>query len=198
MERLIVEGGQPLQGEIVPAGNKNSAQPMLAACLLTAEPVTLHNVPNIEDVRTLLDILEGMGVEVDASGLTREDHTVTLRAGRVDAQPDQDLGSRVRGSILMAGPLLSRVGHAVLGQPGGDLIGRRRVDTHLLALKALGVSVEVAGTQYIMRAERLQGTEIFLDEASVTGTEQAILSSVLAEGRTTILNSASEPHVQVL
>ena len=145
MERLIVEGGYPLRGEIVPAGNKNSAQPILAACLLTAEPVTLRNVPNIDDVRTLLDILEGMGVEVDASGLTREDHTVTVRARRVDAQPDRDLGSRVRGSMLMAGPLLSRVGHAVLGQPGGDSIGRRRVDTHLLALRALGVSVDVVG-----------------------------------------------------
>jgi UDP-N-acetylglucosamine 1-carboxyvinyltransferase len=198
MERLIVEGGHPLSGVIVPSGNKNSAQPMLAACLLTDELVTLHNVPNIEDVRILLDMLEGMGVEVDASGITHESHTVALRARRVDAQPDQSLGSRVRGSMLMAGPLLSRVGHAVVGQPGGDSIGRRRVDTHLLALRALGVSVSVEGSQYVMRAERLKGTEIFLDEASVTGTEQAILASVLAEGRTTILNAASEPHVQDL
>src|SRR5437763_1072349 len=180
MERLIVEGGHPLSGVIVPSGNKNSAQPMLAACLLTDELVTLHNVPNIEDVRILLDMLEGMGVEVDASGITREDHTVALQAKRVDAQPDQNLGSRVRGSMLMAGPLLSRTGHAVLGQPGGDSIGRRRIDTHLLALQALGVSVRVEGSQYVMRAERLKGTEIFLDEASVTGTEQAILASVLA------------------
>src|SRR5919201_6369887 len=112
MERLIVEGGHPLQGEITPAGNKNSAQPMLAACLLTPEPVTLRNVPNIDDVRTLLDILEGMGVEVDASGLTREDHTVTLRARQVDAQHDRDLGARLRGAMVMAGALPSRGGHA--------------------------------------------------------------------------------------
>src|ERR671935_202354 len=123
MERLIVEGGHPLQGEIVPAGNKNSAQPMLAACLLTPEPITLRNVPNIEDVRTLLDIIEGMGVEVDASGLTREDHTVTLRARRVDAQPDRDLGSRVRGSMLMAGPLPSPGRPARPGPPGGGFLG---------------------------------------------------------------------------
>ncbi|MFL5735600.1 MAG: UDP-N-acetylglucosamine 1-carboxyvinyltransferase [Chloroflexia bacterium] len=198
MERLIVEGGYPLRGEIVPAGNKNSAQPMLAACLLTDEPVTLHNMPNIDDVRTLLGILEGMGVEVDASGLAGPEHTVTLQARRVDGHPDRNLGSRVRGSILMAGPLLSRTGHAVVGQPGGDAIGRRRIDTHLLALQALGVSVKVDGSQYIMQADRLKGTEIFLDEASVTGTEQGILASVLAEGQTTILNSASEPHVQDL
>lgn len=198
MERLIVEGGYPLHGEITPSGNKNSAQPMLAACLLTDELVTLHNVPNIDDVRVLLNMLEGMGVDVDASGLAHGHHTVTLQARRVDAQPDQDLGSRVRGSMLMAGPLLARTGHAVLGQPGGDSIGRRRIDTHLLALRALGVTVNVIGSQYIMRVERLKGTEIFLDEASVTGTEQAILASALADGRTTILNAASEPHVQDL
>jgi UDP-N-acetylglucosamine 1-carboxyvinyltransferase len=198
MERLIVEGGYPLQGEIVPAGNKNSAQPMLAACLLTDAPVTLHNVPNIEDVRILLHMLEGLGVEVDTSGLSGGDHTITLQARSVGARPDQDLGSRVRGSMLMAGPLLARTGRAVLGHPGGDAIGRRRIDTHLLALKALGASVRVEGSQYIMQVDRLRGTEIFLDEASVTGTEQAILAAVLAEGRTTILNAASEPHVQDL
>jgi UDP-N-acetylglucosamine 1-carboxyvinyltransferase len=197
MERLIVEGGYPLEGEITPTGNKNSAQPMLAACLLTEEPVTLRNMPNIDDVHTLLKILEGMGVEVDASRLSSE-HTVTLQAKKVHNQPDQEFGSRVRGSILMAGPLLARTGKAVVGQPGGDSIGWRRIDTHLLALKALGASVRVDGSQYYMEADRLRGTEIFLDEASVTGTEQALLASVLAEGRTTILNAASEPHVQDL
>ncbi len=198
MERLIVEGGHALRGEIAPAGNKNSAQPMLAACLLTDEPVTLHNVPNIEDVRILLNMLEGMGVEVDASGLSRPDHTVVLQARNIDTQPDRELGARVRGSILMAGPLLARTGHAVLGQPGGDAIGWRRIDTHLLALEALGVSCNVDGDQYRMRADRLRGAEIFLDEASVTGTEQAILASVLAEGLTVICNAAIEPHVQDL
>src|SRR3954467_872676 len=150
MERFVVEGGYPLQGEIMPAGNKNSAQPMLAACLLTEEPVTLRNMPNIEDVRTILGILESLGVEVDSSALATE-HEVTLQAKNVGTQLDQELGSRVRGSILMAGPLLARTGHAVVGQPGGDSIGRRRVDTHLLALKALGATINVEGSQYIMQ-----------------------------------------------
>lgn len=198
MERLIVEGGYALRGEVVPAGNKNSAQPMLAACILTDEPVTLHNVPDIEDVRILLNMLEGMGVEVDASGLLSPGHTVVLQAKNIDTQPDRELGARVRGSILMAGPLLARTGHAVLGQPGGDSIGWRRIDTHLLALKSLGVTCRVEGDQYWMRTDRLRGAHIFLDEASVTGTEQAILASVLAEGRTTICNAAAEPHVQDL
>jgi len=197
MERLIVEGGQPLQGEITPAGNKNSAQPMLAACLLTEEPITLHNLPNISDIRTLLDMLKGMGVEVDDSEFLSK-RTVTLQARKVDRQPDQSLGGRVRGSLLMAGPLLARTGHAVVGQPGGDAIGRRRIDTHLLALEALGAKVEVEGDQYVMHAERLRGADIFLDEASVTGTEQAILAAVLADGESRICNAASEPHVQDL
>ncbi|HEY0072284.1 MAG TPA: UDP-N-acetylglucosamine 1-carboxyvinyltransferase, partial [Chloroflexia bacterium] len=198
MTKLIVEGGSVLNGEIVPAGNKNSAQPMLAACLLTDEPVTLHNVPNIADVRTLLNMLRDMGVEVEDSDLATT-HTITLQARKVERQPNRFLGAKVRGSILMAGPLLTRTGYAVVGQPGGDAIGRRRVDTHLIALKALGAKVEVDNDQYFMRAEgRLKGTDIFLDEASVTGTEQAILASVLAEGDTTICNAAAEPHVQDL
>ncbi|HEX8228929.1 MAG TPA: UDP-N-acetylglucosamine 1-carboxyvinyltransferase [Chloroflexia bacterium] len=198
MDKLIVEGGHVLNGEIVPAGNKNSAQPMLAACLLTDEPVTLHNVPDIADVRTLLNMLRDMGVEVEASELATR-HSITLQARKVDRQPDKFLGARVRGSILMAGPLLTRTGYAVVGQPGGDAIGRRRVDTHLIALKALGAKVEVDNDQYFMEAPaRLKGTDIFLDEASVTGTEQAILASVLAEGATTICNAAAEPHVQDL
>lgn len=197
MERLIVEGGYPLHGEITPTGNKNSALPMLAACLLTDKPVTLHNVPVIEDVRTLLVMLQGLGVEVDTSGLV-SNHTVTLQAKEMNGQPDHNLGSLARGSILMAGPLLARTGHAIIGQPGGDAIGRRRLDTHLLALKALGATVDVTHDNYVMSASRLKGTDIFLDEASVTGTEQAILAAVLAEGETIICNAAAEPHVQDL
>jgi UDP-N-acetylglucosamine 1-carboxyvinyltransferase len=197
MERFIVEGGYPLHGEITPAGNKNSAQPMLAACLLTSEPVTLRNVPNIDDVRTLLTMLKGMGVEVDDTALSTQ-HVLTLRAVNVHEQPDQTLGARVRGSLLFAGPLLARTGHAVIGHPGGDAIGRRRVDTHLLALEALGAVVTVRHEQYEMHTSRLRGADIFLDEASVTGTEQAILAAVLAEGNTTVFNAASEPHVQDL
>jgi UDP-N-acetylglucosamine 1-carboxyvinyltransferase len=197
MERFIVEGGHPVHGEITPAGNKNSAQPMLAACLLTEEPVTLRNVPNIADVRTLLDMLMGMGVDVDDTALKSE-HRVVLQAKKVEQQPDQNLGALVRGSLLFAGPLLARTGHAVVGQPGGDAIGRRRIDTHLLALQSLGAEVTIHHDRYEMRADRLRGTDIFLDEASVTGTEQAVLAGVLADGVTTICNAASEPHVQDL
>ncbi len=198
MTRLIIEGGQPLNGEVVPAGNKNSAQPMLAACLLTDQPVTLHNVPNIADIQVLLDMLKGMGVEVDDSELAST-HTVTLCAAEIVDQPNKELGSRVRGSMLMAGPLLARTGHAIMGQPGGDAIGRRRVDTHLLALTSLGADVKMENGQYVMQANgRLQGAFIFLDEASVTGTEQAILAAVTAQGATTISNAAAEPHVQDL
>ena len=197
MEKLIVEGGTPLHGEIIPAGNKNSAQPMLAACLLTDAPVTLHNVPNIEDIRVLLKLLRKMGVEVEDSQLATE-HIVTLQSSGIDSHPDQDLGSKVRGSLLMAGPLLARRGHAIVGQPGGDSIGRRRIDTHKLALEALGATVSVKDDRYEISAERLRGADIFLDEASVTGTEQAILAAVCADGTTTVGNAASEPHVQDL
>jgi UDP-N-acetylglucosamine 1-carboxyvinyltransferase len=142
-------------------------------------------------------MLKGMGVEVHDSELATK-HTLTLHARDVHEQPDQNLGARVRGSLLFAGPLLARTGHAVIGQPGGDAIGRRRVDTHLLALGALGATVTVHHEQYEMHANCLRGADIFLDEASVTGTEQAILASVLAEGTSTIFNAASEPHVQDL
>lgn len=197
MERFIVEGGYPLHGEVMPAGNKNSALPMLAACLLTTEPVTLHNVPAIGDVRTLLQMLAGMGVEVDDSALATS-HTVTLQARKIHEQPDQALGALVRGSLLFAGPMLARTGHALVGQPGGDAIGRRRADTHFLALRSLGATVDVHDDTYVMHAAKLRGAEIFLDEASVTGTEQALLASVLAEGDTIIINAACEPHVQDL
>jgi len=170
---------------------------MLAACLLTDGVVTLRNVPNIADIAVLLNLLKKMGVEVDDTKLATE-HVVSLRSTGIDSQPDQTLGSRVRGSLLMAGPLLARRGHAIIGQPGGDSIGRRRNDTHLLALKALGATVSIEGDQYIMHADRLRSADIFLDEASVTGTEQAILAAVCAEGTTTIGNAACEPHVQDL
>ena len=197
MERFQVEGGHPLHGDITPAGNKNAALPMLAACLLTGEPVTLHNLPNIGDVRILLKMLRGIGVEVDDAELATT-HTVTLQAPDVREQPHKGLGSLVRGSLLFAGPMLARTGHALVGQPGGDAIGRRRADTHFLALRALGARIEVHDDRYEMKAGRLRGAEIFLDEASVTGTEQAVLAAVLAEGDTLICNAASEPHVQDL
>lgn len=194
MDRFIIEGGRRLAGEIRPAGNKNAALPMLAGALLSAAPVTLRNLPEIDDVRIMLKLIESLGATVE-----RTDHEVTIHAQEVrPAALDPDLSRRIRTSLLLAGPLLARTGRAELHRPGGDQIGRRRNDTHLLALRALGAAIEVEHTRYIMSAARLVGTEIFLDEASVTGTEQALLGAVTAEGTTTILNAASEPHVQDL
>jgi UDP-N-acetylglucosamine 1-carboxyvinyltransferase len=194
MDRFVIEGGHRLSGEIRPAGNKNAALPMLAGALLSAEPVTLCNLPEIDDVRTMLKLLVSLGAEVERHG-----HEVTIWAREVHAaRLDPELCRRIRTSLLLAGPLLARCGRADLGLPGGDSIGRRRNDTHLLALQALGAEIDVERTGYHMRADRLRGTEIFLDEASVTGTEQAVLGAVTAEGETTIFNAASEPHVQDL
>ncbi len=194
MEELIVEGGQTLAGELRPAGNKNAALPMLTAALLTGEPVILQNVPEIDDLRVMLRLLTQLGVEVEQG-----DHEVRLWAR--DPRPaalDLDLCRRVRTSLLLAGPLLARTGQATVGLPGGDGIGRRRNDTHLLALRALGADMTIGNNRYDFRAERLRGAEIFLDEASVTATEQAMLAAVTADGTTVIRNAASEPHVQDL
>jgi UDP-N-acetylglucosamine 1-carboxyvinyltransferase len=191
-EVFRIEGGHPLSGEVVPAGNKNAALPILAACLLTDEKVVLENVPDILDVRVMLDLLAGLGVEI-----RHEDpHTIALRAAEVrTSEVDQDLARRLRASVLLAGPLLGRLGAADLALPGGDFIGRRRIDTHLHAFRALGAEVEV-GRSYRLRHSGLVGTEIFLDEASVTATENALAAAVVARGATTILNAACEPHVQ--
>jgi UDP-N-acetylglucosamine 1-carboxyvinyltransferase len=194
MDRFVIEGGYRLGGEIRPAGNKNAALPMLAGALLSAEPVTLCNLPAIDDVAIMLTLIESFGVEV-----TRGDHEVTIWAREVrPAALDPDLCRRIRTSLLLAGPLLARTGRAELGLPGGDQIGRRRNDTHLLALRAMGATIAIEHTRYRLTAARLRGAEIFLDEASVTGTEQALLAATTAEGTTTILNAASEPHVQDL
>ncbi len=194
MERLIVEGGHALSGVLRPAGNKNAALPMVAASLLTDEPIVLENVPEIGDIRVMLSLLQQLGVEVEQG-----DHQVRLQAREVQPRAlDQDLCRRVRTSLLLAGPLLARCGEAQVGLPGGDTIGRRRNDTHLLALQALGATVEVADTEYRFHAAGLHGAEIFLDEASVTGTEQALLAACTAAGVTIIRNAASEPHVQDL
>lgn len=195
MERFIIEGGQPLKGSVVPAGNKNAALPLLAATLLTDRPVVLRNVPRIGDVENKLALLEGLGVGVSRLG----EHDLALRAGPVgDAQPDVALSRKIRTSILLAGPLLARRGYVTLPRPGGDAIGRRRLDTHFQALRELGATVEVTPTSYALRADRLRGADILLDEMSVTGTEQAVMAAVLAEGTTVIRNAASEPHVQDL
>ncbi len=195
MERFIVEGGRRLEGTIRPGGNKNAALPILASCLLTDEPVILRNLPDIEDVRVMLKILAGMGVIVERL----DTNVMRLQAnGDISSSPETDLSRKIRASILLAGPLLARCGAADVAKPGGDAIGRRRVDTHLLALEALGADIEVSANHYRMRVHELRGTQMFLDEASVTATENAIMAAVLAEGDTEIYNAAAEPHVQDL
>jgi len=194
MAKFVIEGGYPLTGTVVPSGNKNAALPLLAACLLTDEPVTLRNMPGIGDVGTMGELLSDVGVDVDKI----DPHTWRVRAGRVrTSEINQDLFGRIRGSITLAGPMLARTGRVTLPSPGGDVIGRRRVDTHFLALGALGARLETDGG-FELRSDRLTGTDIFLDEASVTATENAVMAAVLARGTTRILNAACEPHVQDL
>lgn len=194
MEKFVIEGGHRLHGTVVPSGNKNAAFPLISAALLTDQPVTLRNLPDIGDVQTMLDIAKDLGVE-----LTRHcNQSVTLRARSVrKITPDPDLFSRIRGALVLMGPMLAREGGIVLPRPGGDKIGRRRIDTHLLAVQQLGADVSYDG-QLVLRTDRLRGADILLDEASVTGTENAVLAAVTAEGMTVIRNAASEPHVQDL
>ncbi len=194
-EALVIDGGQRLAGTIRPVGNKNEALPAIAACLLTDREVILDNVPDILDVRAMLELVAGLGVEVSQRG----PQTWALCAANLTAAPlEGEVARRIRGSILLAGPLLARLGQVELAPPGGDRIGRRRVDTHLLVLCGLGAELE-EGESLVLRAPGgLHGGELFLDEASVTGTENAILAAVTATGRTVILNAASEPHVRGL
>jgi UDP-N-acetylglucosamine 1-carboxyvinyltransferase len=194
MPKFVVEGGHPLNGTIRPAGNKNAALPILAATLLTEEEVVLENVPAIRDVRTLIELLGVLGAQTEWTG----PNTVRIRATDVRASKiDPELAARIRASILLAGPMLARAGSMTLPPPGGDVIGRRRVDTHFLALSKLGATVET-DSGYRLTADRLVGTDIFLDEPSVTATENAIMAAVLAKGSTRLRNAAAEPHVQDL
>src|SRR4029077_2654495 len=193
MERFIVEGGRRLEGTLRPGGNKNPASPILPPCLLTDEPITLYNLPDIQDVRVMLEIIEKLGACVERP----EKNVVRIHAkGDVSATPDSQLSKKIRASILLAGPLLARCGSANITKPGGDVIGRRRIDTHLLALETLGAQIEVSAYEYRMSAQALRGKRIFLDEASVTATENAVMAAVLADGDTLIYNAAAEPHVQ--
>jgi len=196
MSYFEIEGGAPLSGTFVPAGNKNAALPVIAATLLTRDTVRIENVPDIRDVRTLLEILEALGVEVEWTAA----NTVELCAGPVDddARLDPGLAGRIRGSVLLAGPMLSRFGTIELPLPGGDFIGRRRLDTHFLALRALGAEVELGPSSFLVRTEGLRGADIFLDEPSVTGTENAIMAAVTTPGTTVLRNAAREPHIQDL
>ncbi len=193
MAQFIIEGGHRLHGAITPVGNKNSALPLLAACLLTDKPLTLGNMPDIGDVRTKIELLRQLGVDVEKEGGS----TLRLDARKVGSnEPDALLSQRIRTAPLLIGPLLARRGRVTVSRPGGDRIGKRSLHTHFLALEALGAHVEVANGQYIVNSDGLVGADILLDEMSVTGTEQAILAAVLAKGTSRIFNAASEPHVQ--
>jgi UDP-N-acetylglucosamine 1-carboxyvinyltransferase len=194
MEEFVIEGGVPLRGEVVPAGNKNAALPLLAACLLTEEPVVLHNVPQIRDVQAMRLLVESLGARVDV--IDTNSWRVTAR-DLSTSDPDPELCRRIRASILIAGPVVARTGKLRLPPPGGDVIGRRRLDTHILALRSLGVNVAY-DRALDFTGGNLKGANILLDEASVTATENAVMASVLAQGHTQIRNAASEPHVQEL
>jgi UDP-N-acetylglucosamine 1-carboxyvinyltransferase len=194
MEKFIIEGENPLKGVVTPGGNKNAALPILAASLLTDEPILFHNVPDITDVRYMGDLLENLGVSIEKTN----PNTWKVQAKEVrTASIDPDLCRKIRASILLAGPMVARTGEMHLPPPGGDVIGRRRVDTHLLALSKLGAKVEY-DRSFHFKAKKLKGADILLDEASVTGTENAIMACVTAEGTTILRNAASEPHIQEL
>jgi UDP-N-acetylglucosamine 1-carboxyvinyltransferase len=196
MEKLLIEGGVPLSGTIVPAGNKNAALPLLACSLLTDEEVVLHNVPRIRDVDAMLLLLENLGVRTE----WRDSNTVSLQAENVTGTDvDAGLAERIRASFLVAGPLLGRFGSALLPPPGGDVIGRRRLDPHLDAFRALGATVEHGHDIRIVADNGgLKACDFFMDEPSVMGTENALMAAALIDGTTVIRNAASEPHVQDL
>jgi UDP-N-acetylglucosamine 1-carboxyvinyltransferase len=192
--RFLVHGGRPLKGTVRPAGNKNAALPILAATVLADGPVDLDNIPRIRDVETMLALLLDLGATAEWTG----PNALRLDTRNLKPKPlDPALCAKIRASILLAGPLLARFGSVTLPPPGGDVIGRRRVDTHFLALEHLGASVMV-GDRYELEAKSLRGDDIFLDEPSVTGTENALMAAVTAKGRTTLRNAACEPHVQDL
>jgi UDP-N-acetylglucosamine 1-carboxyvinyltransferase len=193
-EAFVIEGNRALNGHVRAAGNKNGALPILAACLLTEEPVTLSNVPRIRDVETMLELLADVGADIEWTGQNDvRVHAADVRKTELDAE----LCARMRASFLLAGPLLVRAGSAVVPPPGGDVIGRRRLDPHIHALTELGAEIEINGA-YEMRTSGLRGARVFLDEASVMATENAVMAAVLAPGETVIGNAACEPHVQDL
>jgi UDP-N-acetylglucosamine 1-carboxyvinyltransferase len=192
MAALVVDGGRPLSGVVTVEGNKNAALPALAACLLTSEECVLENVPRIRDVEAMCRLIEGLGAEVEGIG------TGTLRVRTAEIRttdPDPALVARIRGSVLLSAPLLARAGRAGLGEPGGDFPGRRSVTTHSRALAALGASPEGPAGRALVAPDGLRGASFYLDQASVTATETALLAAVAARGTTEIRNAASEPHV---
>jgi len=194
MSEYHINGGIPLNGTIKVSGNKNAALPCIAAALLTDESVILKNIPDIEDVHVMLEVFTALGGEVE----TPAPNTLKLRLLNIKAaEIPQEQAKKIRASILFAGPLLARSGKVVLPPPGGDVIGRRRLDTHFLVLTELGSKVKIGGS-FTFTAKTLTGADIFLDEASVTATENAVMAAVLAKGKTILTNAASEPHVQDL
>ncbi len=196
MKSFQIGGGRTLEGQVAASGNKNAALPVLTACLLSEEPIVLHNIPDIGDVRTMTCLLESLGVEIE----WLDAHSLRVHAREIrQAELDPQLCRQIRASILLAGPMLGRVGSIDLQPPGGDVIGRRRIDTHLLGLQALGATPTQNGRGVELAApDGLTGGNVLLDEASVTATENAIMGAVTARGRTEIRNAASEPHVQDL
>jgi UDP-N-acetylglucosamine 1-carboxyvinyltransferase len=190
----VIEGGRPLSGHIRAAGNKNAALPIMAACLLTDEPVVLTNVPHIRDVETMGELLQHLGAEVDWTA----PNEVRIHATDIAThEVDEELADRIRASFLVAGPLLARIGRASVPPPGGDVIGRRRLDPHIHAFERLGATATI-GERYELRADKLSAADIFLDEASVMATENALMAASLTAGTTKIMNAACEPHVQDL
>jgi UDP-N-acetylglucosamine 1-carboxyvinyltransferase len=201
MSSFRILGGKNLKGEINPQGAKNETLQVLCAVLLTEEKVKIENIPNIKDVNLLIDLIKGVGVNVNKINET----SYSFEAKNIDVSFTKtkeffEKSSKIRGSIMMMGPMLSRFGSAYIIKPGGDKIGRRRIDTHLLGIEELGAkfTVENNNTVFKIHAERLSGTNILLDEASVTGTANIIMAAVLAKGKTTIYNAACEPYIQQL
>ena len=194
MDEYHIEGGFPVKGTVKASGNKNAALPCIAAAVLTDQPVTLKNIPEIEDVFVMFDIFTSFGGRV--TKLAANEYMLQLKTV-TDYEVPAPLAQKIRASILFAGPLLARHGKVMMTPPGGDVIGRRRLDTHFLALTELGAQVKING-HFLFTANKLIGQDIFLDEASVTATENAVMAAVTAEGETIITNAASEPHIQDL
>ena len=201
MSSFIIEGGHKLHGEIVPQGAKNEVLQILCATLLTEEKVTIHNIPNILDVNNLIQLLRDMGVAVSKL----EGDSYSFEAAKVDLNYLESVEfltrcSKLRGSVMLIGPLISRFGRALISQPGGDRIGRRRLDTHFLGIQKLGAkfNYDAENGLYTLDADKLKGAYMLLDEASVTGTANIVMAAVLAEGTTTIYNAACEPYLQQL
>ena len=194
MHEYVIDGGYPIQGKITASGNKNAALPCLTAALLTEEPVVLHNIPEIQDTNVMIEILKSIGAKVEK--LSKNNWKIQCKNIKTSELPGE-LTKKVRGSIVFAGPLLARTGKCEMMPPGGDVIGRRRLDTHFLALEQFGAQITVNG-HFNFSANKLVGADIFLDEASVTATENAVMVAALAEGSTIIKNAASEPHIQDL